>query len=156
MALTTTLHDTTINVGDTVSIHYRIIEKEVISGKTKKEKHEEQRERTQAFTGTVLGIRGSGDNQSFTVRHLGVGNIGVERIFPVISPWIKKVTLKKRGKVRRAKLYYLRKKSRKEISRLGGREIEKPETVKSSGPTTPSVKLPPGSIVNKPHAEKPA
>lgn len=154
MALSTILQGTTFNVGDTLSVHYRIIEKEVVAGKTKREKHEEQKERTQAFTGMVIAIRGTGDNQSFTVRHLGVGNIGVERIFPVISPWIKKIVVKKKGKVRRAKLYYLRGKSKKEISRLGGRENDEPKTVTSLGSAAAS-KLPLVSTARKPHAQQP-
>lgn len=119
MAIMTTIHGTSFRVGDTISVHYKIIEKEIVSGKTKKEKHEEQKERTQAFTGIVIAIKGAGDNQSFTVRHLGAGGIGVERIFPAISPWIKEVTIKKKSDIRRAKLYYLRKKTGKEVARLG-------------------------------------
>lgn len=142
MALSTTIKNTTFSVGDTVSVHYRIIEKEVVSGKTKKEKHEEQKERIQAFEGMVLAIRGKQENQSFLVRHLGVGNIGVERIFPVMSPWIKKVVVKKKGQVRRAKLYYMRTKHRKEIARLGERVGEKMEkdNIKhdSQSPTQPA------------------
>ena len=128
MALFATIKNTIFHVGDTVSVHYRIIEKEVVSGKTKKEKHEQQKERIQAFEGMVLAIRGIKDNQSFLVRHLGTGNIGVERIFPVVSPWIKKVVVKKKGHVRRAKLYYMRYKQRKDILKLGERVNE---------PTTP-------------------
>lgn len=127
MAINLNIHGTTIHVGDTISVHYKIIEKEVVSGKTKREKHEEQKERTQAFTGTVLAIRGKGDGQSFVVRHTGVGNIGVERIFPVISPWIKKIVVKKKGKVRRAKLYYLRQKSKKEIQKATKETSQEPE-----------------------------
>lgn len=118
MAISLTLHNQTIHVGDTVRVHYKIIEKQVVSGKTKREKHEEQKERTQVFEGIVLAIRGRDEGKSFIVRRLGVGNIGIERIFPVISPWIKKVEVKKKGDVRRAKLFYLRDKTRKEIARI--------------------------------------
>ncbi len=121
MAIQAKHNETTFHVGDTVRIHYRIIEKEVISGKTKKEKHEEQKERTQVFEGIVLGIKGAGVNQSFMVRRIGVGNIGIERIFPLVSPWIKKVEVKKFGKVRRAKLYYMRAKKGKEAVKVGER-----------------------------------
>lgn len=118
MALIAKIKDILVSVGDTVAIDYRIIEKEVVSGKTKKEKHEEQKERTQGFEGIVIAIRGKGDGQSFVIRRIGAGNIGIERIFPVISPWIKKVRVKKKGNTRRAKLYYLRKKSAREIAQI--------------------------------------
>lgn len=119
MAIAANLHNTTFHVGDTVRVHYRIIEKEVVSGKTKKEKHEEQKDRIQVYEGIVLAIRGSGDGKSFVVRRMGVGNIGIERIFPFISPWVKKITVKKKGNVRRAKLYYLREKTTKEVASIG-------------------------------------
>ncbi|MBI5619662.1 50S ribosomal protein L19, partial [Candidatus Gottesmanbacteria bacterium] len=96
------------HVGDTVRVHYKLIEKEKVSGKTKREVHEETHERTQVFEGIVLAIRGSGENTMFTVRRIGAGAIGIERIFPLASPWIKKLEVKKHGEVRRAKLYYLR------------------------------------------------
>ncbi len=113
-----------IHVGDTVAVHYKIIEKEVISGKTKKEKHEEAKERTQAFEGIVISVKGAGANQSFCVRRMGAANVGIERIFPVLSPWIKKIVIKKKGDVRRAKLYYLRDKTAKEVSKLASKEMK--------------------------------
>jgi len=119
MAISLTLNNQTFHVGDTILVHYRIIEKDVVSGKTKREKHVEQKERIQVFEGICIAIRGQGENRTFTVRRLGVEGIGIERIFPVISPWINKVTIKKRGSVRRAKLYYLRQKTGRQISRLG-------------------------------------
>ena len=115
--ITTTILGTKISVGDTVRVHYKIIEKEVIAGKTKREKKEEQKERLQVFEGIVIAIRG-GSGASFVVRRIGVGNVGIERIFPAISPWIKKIEVKRTGDVRRAKLYSLRQKSKKEIARL--------------------------------------
>lgn len=118
MAISLDIHGTVVGVGDTVRVHYKIIEKDIVAGKTKKEKHEEQKERVQVFEGIVIAIRGRDEGKSFVVRRLGVGNIGIERIFPVISPWIKKVEVKKKGDVRRSKLYYLREKSRKEIGRI--------------------------------------
>ncbi|MBI2616945.1 50S ribosomal protein L19 [Candidatus Gottesmanbacteria bacterium] len=99
---------TTFHVGDTVSVHYRLIEKEKVAGKAKREVKEEERERIQVFEGIVIAIRGEGQNAMFTVRRIGSQNIGIERIFPLISPWIKKISVKKLGKVKRAKLYYLR------------------------------------------------
>ncbi|CAC9930502.1 ribosomal protein L19 [Aedoeadaptatus coxii] len=80
-------------VGDTVVVNYRIIEG--------------SRERVQAFEGTVIKRQGGGINETFTVRRLSYG-VGVERTFPVHSPRIAEIKVTKRGKVRRAKLYYLR------------------------------------------------
>jgi len=98
---------TSFGVGDKVKISYRIIEK----GK---------KERTQPFEGIVISIRGEGEKRTFTVRKIAVDNIGVERIFPLNSPWIidLKVTKKPKKRVRRAKLYYLRKKAKKNKKRL--------------------------------------
>ncbi|MBI4999510.1 50S ribosomal protein L19 [Candidatus Gottesmanbacteria bacterium] len=117
MANRAKIGETSFAVGDTVRVYYKIIEKEKVTGIKKREEKEETRERVQPFEGTILAIRGEGENKqsfssnkTFTVRRIGSGGIGVERIFPMISPWITKVTVKKHGKVRRAKLYYLRKK----------------------------------------------
>ncbi|MGB1130977.1 MAG: 50S ribosomal protein L19 [Haloferula sp.] len=81
------------NVGDTVKVHTRVVE----GGK----------ERIQIFAGIVLAKRGSGVNASFTVRKISYGE-GVERVFPVHTPRISKIEVTHRGKVRRAKLHYLR------------------------------------------------
>jgi large subunit ribosomal protein L19 len=113
------LNDINFHVGDTVRVHYKLIEKETVSGKAKKEKKEEIRERTQVFEGIVISIKGnSKENRMFTVRRIGSGSIGIERIFPLSSPWIKKIEIKKLGSVRRAKLYYLRDKQGKEQEKL--------------------------------------
>ena len=80
-------------IGDTVKVHFKIIE-----GKT---------ERVQVFEGIVLQTRGTGTGRTFTVRKVS-GGIGIERIFPYHSPAIKKIEVVKRGKTRRAKLFYLR------------------------------------------------
>jgi large subunit ribosomal protein L19 len=90
---------TKFQVGDTVRVHLKI--------------KEEDKTRTQVFEGVVIAIRGRGENKSFTVRKIASGGIGVERIWPLISPWIKKIVVKKKGKVRRAKLHYLRKRVKK-------------------------------------------
>jgi len=79
--------------GDTVNVHVRVIE----GGK----------ERIQEFQGIVIGRRGTGMGETFTVRKISDG-VGVERIFPLHSPRIAKIELVKEGKVRKAKLYYLR------------------------------------------------
>lgn len=81
------------NVGDTVKVHTRVVE----GGK----------ERIQIFAGIVLARRGSGVNASFTVRKISYGE-GVERVFPVHTPRISKIEVTHKGKVRRAKLHYLR------------------------------------------------
>lgn len=119
------------HVGDTVRVHYKLIEKEKVAGKTKREVKEETRERIQIFEGIVISIRGGGNDATFTVRKIGVGAIGVERIFPLISPWIRKISVKKSGDVRRAKLYYLRKKIGKVATRKD--EQAKPALPPSAG-----------------------
>ncbi len=96
------------HVGDTVRVHYRLIEKEKTAGKTKREVKVETRERLQVFEGIVLAISGRVENIMFTVRRISTDAVAVERIFPLNSPWIRKLEVKKRGEVRRAKLYYLR------------------------------------------------
>ncbi len=80
--------------GDTVTVHYRIIEGDKV--------------RTQPFTGIVISKRGEGISKTFMVRRIGADGVGVERIFPLFSPNIEKLVVEKAGKVRRAKLYYLR------------------------------------------------
>ncbi|MFW5733574.1 MAG: 50S ribosomal protein L19 [Oceanidesulfovibrio sp.] len=81
------------NPGDTVKVHLRIIEGE--------------KERIQVFQGTVMRIRRGTTNATFTVRKISDG-IGVERVFPFHTPFIERVEVVSEGKVRRAKLYYLR------------------------------------------------
>ena len=125
MANQFTFNQTNINVGDTIRVHYKLIEKEKVAGKAKREVKVEVRERTQIFEGIVITARGEGENKTFTVRRIGVGGIGIERIFPLASPWIKKITVEKKGRVRRAKLYYLRQKMGKEAERLKPHEIQK-------------------------------
>lgn len=114
----------TFHVGDTICVHYKLIEKEKVAGKTKREVKEETRERIQIFEGIVISIRGEGSNKSFIVRRMGTNNIGIERIFPLISPWIKKITIRKKGFVRRAKLNYLREKTGKEAEAMKEEEIK--------------------------------
>ena len=82
-----------ITVGDTVKVHVTLGEGE--------------KERIQVFEGTVIARKGSGISETFTVRRVSYG-VGVERVFPVHSPNVAKVETVRNGKVRRAKLYYLR------------------------------------------------
>ena len=130
MANQITWGDTSFHIGDTIDVHYKLIEKEKVAGKAKREVKEEVRERTQVFEGTVIAIRGEGDNRSFTVRRIATAAVGVERIFPIISPWIKKITVKEKGRVRRAKLYYLRGKPGLEVEKL--KEKRTPKSAKKS------------------------
>ena len=89
--------------GDTVRVHVRIVEQRE-DVKTKKTV---TKERVQPFEGVVIRRKGGKLSESFTVRKITQG-IGIERIFPIHSPFIKKIERVRRGKVRRAKLYYLR------------------------------------------------
>jgi large subunit ribosomal protein L19 len=122
------------HVGDTVRVHYRLIEHEKVSGKTKREVKEQTRERVQVFEGIVISISGSAENTMFTVRRIGSGSIGIERILPLISPWIRKLEVKKYGDVRRAKLYYLRD--------LKGKAATKIKEDKTPQKTTPAKTTP--------------
>ena len=70
---------------------------------------EGNKERVQSFEGTVIAMSGKAETRTFTVRKIGAGGVGVERIWPVQSPAIEKITTKKKNTVRRAKLYYMRK-----------------------------------------------
>ena len=82
-----------IEVGDTVRVHNRIVEG--------------SKSRIQIYEGTVIAKRGGGISETFTVRRISYG-VGVEKTFPIHSPNVEKVETIRRGKVRRAKLYYLR------------------------------------------------
>jgi large subunit ribosomal protein L19 len=98
-------------VGDTVDVHTRIVEGD--------------KERIQVFSGTVIMRKGRGINETFTVRRI-VNNEGVERIFPLHSPFIAKVSVKRGGETRRAKLFYLRNRVGKAVrlteKRKGGKK----------------------------------
>jgi large subunit ribosomal protein L19 len=91
----------TFKVGDSVKVHTRVIEGD--------------KERIQIFTGIVIGRKGRGLNETFTVRRISYGE-GVERVFPLQSPRIAKVEVDKEGKARRAKLNYLRARKGKEAT----------------------------------------
>ena len=79
--------------GDTITVHYKIVEG--------------NKERIQQYQGVVIQRKGSGSTATFTVRKIS-NNVGVERIFPVASPFIDKIDVNKRGAVRRARIFYLR------------------------------------------------
>jgi large subunit ribosomal protein L19 len=96
-------------VGDTVDVHTRIIEGD--------------KERIQVFSGTVIMRKGRGINETFTVRRI-VNNEGVERIYPVHSPFVAKVAVRRGGRIRRAKLFYLRERVGKAV-RLTEKRREK-------------------------------
>ena len=84
--------------GDTITVYYKI--------------KEGNKERTQFFRGIVLQRRGSGATETFTIRKIS-GNVGVERIFPVNLPTLEKIEINKKGKVRRARIFYQRKRTGK-------------------------------------------
>ena len=94
-------------IGDTVRVKVKVIEERTYGKKT-----EEEKERIQVFEGVVIGRKGKKTNEMFTVRKISFG-VGVERIFPVHSPSIAGIDVVRKGKVRRAKLYYLRTKKGK-------------------------------------------
>ncbi|MFM2315946.1 MAG: ribosomal protein [Bacteroidota bacterium] len=81
------------SAGDTISVTYKIIEG--------------AKERLQTFTGVVIQRRGTGSTETFTIRKMS-NSVGVERIIPIASPFIDKIEVNKRGKVRRARIFYLR------------------------------------------------
>jgi len=116
-----------IRPGDTVRIHQKIKEKD--------------KERIQVFEGLVLAKKhGKGVSATITVRKV-ISGVGVERIFPIHSPSIDKIEVVKRGKVRRAKLYYLREaKGRK--ARLKRRELEEVTVVKEQPVPEPTEQMP--------------
>ncbi len=107
-------------IGDTVDVHYLI--------------KEGDKERVQIFSGTVLSLQGAGTRRSCTVRRLVAGE-GVERTFPLHSPRVANIVVKERGKIRRAKLYYLREREGKAIRltpNLG--KLQHPRSTKGSSP----------------------
>jgi len=105
-------------VGDTVDVATRIVEGD--------------KERVQVFSGTVIMKKGAGINATFTVRRI-VNNEGVERIFPLHSPFISSVTVKRSGERRRAKLFYLRDRVGKSVRLVEKRKVKKEEAGKPAG-----------------------
>lgn len=111
MAKQTKANGIEFGVGDTVVVHQKI--------------QEAKKMRAQPFEGIVIAIKGRGMNKSFTVRKISTGQIGVERIWPLNSPWIEKIEVKRRGKVRRAKLYYLRERVGKKAVKIKEKKVKK-------------------------------
>ena len=102
--------------GDTLKVNVKVVDA-TFDEKTKQTK---TRERVQAFEGVCIARQGEGINESFTVRKISYGE-GVERVFPIYSPLVDSVTIVRKGKVRRAKLYYLRGR-RGKSARIGERQ----------------------------------
>jgi len=98
-----------VAVGDTVRLHQRIIE--------------EKKTRTQIFEGTVIAISGRENGKTFVVRKIGAGSVGIEKIVPVNMPSLEKIEVKRKGDVRRAKLYYLRDRIGKAASKIKEKAI---------------------------------
>ena len=103
--------DAKFNVGDSVKVHTKVVEGD--------------KERIQIFAGVVMGKRGGGLNETFTVRRISYGE-GVERVFPLHSPRVDKIEVERQGAVRRAKLTYLRKRLGKGATLVREKE-DKPE-----------------------------
>jgi large subunit ribosomal protein L19 len=99
-----TFKDQPVAVGDTVRVHQEVSEGD--------------KKRVQIFEGIVIAVKNSGTGKSLTVRKLGANGIGVEKIFPVMLPSIKNIEVKRKGDVRRSKLYYLRDRVGKAATRI--------------------------------------
>lgn len=109
MALSASIKDIAFGVGDRVKVTQKI--------------QEEGKSRLAAFDGMVISIKGSGAGRTFTVRRIGEAQVGIEKIFPVSLPTIEKVEVLKKGTagVKKAKLYYVRNKSKREIDKIYSR-----------------------------------
>lgn len=120
MANRITIQNTVTHIGDIIKVHQKVIEK----GK----------ERIQIFSGVLIAIGGNEFNRTFCVRRIATQNIGVERIWPVNSPMIAKVEIIRLGKVKRAKLYYLRDKVGKQATKIETKDevVEKTSEVKKT------------------------
>ena len=116
-------------VGDSVRVHTKVVEGD--------------KERIQVFAGVVIGKRGRGLNETFTVRRISYGE-GVERVFPLHSPRVDKIEVERKGEVRRAKLTYLRKRLGKGATLVREKEEKAPATDGlEHGPADPGVSGPP-------------
>src|SRR3990167_5338326 len=111
MAIKTKFQETEFSVGDTIGVHHTFKAGE--------------KTQTQVFEGVVIGIRGRQENKSFTVRKISFDGIGVEKIWSLNNPSITKITVKKKGTTRRAKLTYLRSRIGKLALKAGIKETAK-------------------------------
>src|SRR3989344_2625108 len=139
MANQVTWRDVNFAIGDTIRVHQTFAE----GDKT----------RTQIFEGIVIAIRGHAGLKSFVVRRIASNNIGVEKIFPIATPTITKVEVKKKGDVRRAKLYFLRDRTGKKATGERPEREEQPaknKVVKADKPEKiKKIKKGPKKIVRK-------
>jgi len=139
------------SVGDTIKVQQTVKEGEKI--------------RSQSFQGIVIAIRGDGERKNFIVRKLAVGGIGVEKIFPINTPIITGIEVVKRGKVRKAKLYYLRGLIGKKATKVKDMFVKKGQSAQIAVPVTVESKevdrvrvegeAEPQKIKNAPKAETP-
>jgi large subunit ribosomal protein L19 len=104
-----TYQDQKFGVGDTVTLHQEIAEG--------------NKKRVQAFEGIIIAVKGRQAGKSITLRKISSGNVAVEKIFPINLPSIKKIVLKRQGKVRRAKLYFLRQKVGRSATRIKEKSV---------------------------------
>jgi large subunit ribosomal protein L19 len=114
-------HPVDFKAGDTITVHYRI--------------SEGNKERTQQFQGVVVQCKGSGSTATFTVRKMS-GSVGVERIFPISSPFLEKIDVNKRGDVNRARIFYIRER-RGKSARIKERRMA---VATNEAPTKPKAK----------------
>lgn len=113
MALTLTYKDTTFGIGDRIKVHQTV--------------KEHDKSRNQVFEGMVIAIKGNPEVRTFTVRKIGEQNVGIEKVFPIKTPTIAKIEVIKSSVAgtRHAKLYYVRKKSRREIDKINSRSVRR-------------------------------
>lgn len=120
-----------IRPGDTVRIHYKI--KEPVKTEGKEKGDEEFRERIQPFEGVVIAMKHGGNRRTLTVRKISYG-VGVERTFPLYSPHVTDIEVIRRGRARRAKLYYLRERIGKAAKvKEAGKKLEREPEVPQTG-----------------------
>jgi large subunit ribosomal protein L19 len=129
VALTAKHKETEFGVGDTVKVVQKI--------------KEDEKFRTHTFEGIVIGIKGRGSETGFTVRRIGANQIGIEKIYPISSPNIEKVEVVREGRSgsRRAKLYFIREKSRREIEKIYNRLKKKNQKSTTSFKAKPVKKV---------------
>lgn len=125
-------------IGDTVRVHVKVVEGD--------------KERIQVFEGVVISRKGARNSETFTVRKVSFG-VGVERIFPIHSPIVTRIDVVRQGKVRRAKLYYLRGKKGK-TARVGDREFS--QESKTQAATARAASARPAGSVAEPEEAVPA